>query len=115
MALWASEAAAEDTAIGLASYEAHAGCPTEGRFREQVEQRLAGSPEALARVRVSVRISRNISALERSSPQGGGDFRASLRVMDLEHRSATRELGDDSCAALVRALGLLVAGTCSVG
>ena len=109
MALCASEALAEVPSGWLQSYEAPSTCPSEASFREQVEQRLARSPEAFGRVRVSVGISRDISGQSGASPSGSVAWHAALRLTDLEQRTTTHHVVDPSCAALVRALALLVA------
>ena len=84
----------------------HAACPARTSFEERVEHRVAGSPDTLERVRVAVTITREAGA---NGSNEGDAWRAVLRVTDIARHTATHEVVDPSCSALVDALGLLVA------
>lgn len=104
---WASEAQAE-TPRWLGAYEVHAACPSRASFEERVGRRVAGSPDVLERLRVAVAIQREARA-HGAVEDGAATWRAVLRVTDLEQHTATHEVADPSCSALVDALSLLVA------
>jgi hypothetical protein len=100
----APEARAEGEAGWLESYRAPSACPPASSFREQVEQRLSGDLDALARARVSVAILQ-----DRSSGAGRPLWRSELSLGQPGQPATSTEVADGSCGALVQALALVLA------
>ena len=95
---WASPTLAETPSDWLERYEVESACPAAATFRSMVLGRLIDHPDALARLRVQVEISRS-----------AGAWLGRLSSADVDGRRIWREVVDGSCSALAQALSWVVA------